>query len=294
MVKLFKLLSSSSTKRLSVQSRPAYRELDHTYPATSSVSIIIPTRDRVELLAKCIESILVNTTSVAYEIVVVDNDSVSVEATEYFKTLRIMGVQVIRHPGKFNFSEICNFASSQVSTEYLCFLNNDTEVISTSWLQSMLLHAREPGVGLVGSKLFYPDGSIQHVGIATGVYRLAFHPFDGMSVSTPNYQPIKEKCYEVTGVTFAAALIRKSIFDSQGGLETKFRVGFNDVDFGLRLNKSGFVNVVCTHSKLLHLTSESRRAMPVLESWLMILLANLRLWVRHRGAINKGDDYFHL
>jgi glycosyltransferase involved in cell wall biosynthesis len=132
------------------------------------ISIIIPTRDKPELLKNCIDSVKNTTSDLDIELVVVDNDSVEPETKTFLDELAAQGAVVLKYPGNFNYSAICNLAASNSSGKYLCFLNNDTEVISPTWLSSMVQHASQPSVGLVGSVLLYPDNSLQHMGISLG------------------------------------------------------------------------------------------------------------------------------
>ena len=218
------------------------------------VSIIIPTRDKPSLLRSCIGSITSNTYYRNFEIIVVNNGSVEKETLELLVALKNEGVKVLDYPQKFNFSAICDFAVSRASGEYLCFLNNDTEVLQPEWLGSMVDHAKVSDVGLVGAILTYPDNTLQHVGISLQHSGIASHPYRGLdreSLST-------DECFQVSGVTFACAVISKIKFEMLGGLDTKFPVGFNDVDFSIRSLRQGMRNVVCVKSQLLHSESKSR------------------------------------
>jgi GT2 family glycosyltransferase len=238
--------------------------VDHTSHHSSSevraypnekISIIIPTRDKPELLKNCIDSVRNTTSDLDIELVVVDNDSRETESKELFDELKVHGAVILKYPGSFNYSAICNLAAQNATGDYLCFLNNDTEVITPGWLTSMVEHASQPNVGLVGAVLLYPDKTLQHMGIALGMAGgIAGHPYRGKS----SQECLPDKCFEVSGVTFACAVISKAKFDSLGGLDEKFPVGFNDVDISIRSSASGFKNVLCTKSVLTHAESQSR------------------------------------
>ena len=219
------------------------------------ISIIIPTRDKPQLLKNCIDSVRNTTSDLDIELVVVDNDSRETESKELFDELKVQGAVILKYPGSFNYSAICNLAAQNSNGDYLCFLNNDTEVISPEWLSSMVEHASQPTVGLVGAVLLYPDQTLQHMGIALGMAGgIAGHPYRGKS----SHECLPDDCFEVSGVTFACAVISKAKFDALGGLDEKFPVGFNDVDISIRSTASGLHNVLCTKSVLTHAESQSR------------------------------------
>ena len=219
------------------------------------ISIIVPTRDKAGLLRNCLESVKKTTADLDIELVIVDNDSVEIESKKFFEELKSQGAVILEYPGAFNYSAICNLAARNATGEFLCFLNNDTEAITQEWLTSMVEHASDPAVGLVGAVLLYPDKTIQHMGISLGMAGgIAGHPHRGKSAQ--EYLP--DHCFEVSGVTFACAVISKTKFDALGGLDEKFPVGFNDVDISVRSISSGLHNVICTKSTLTHAESQSR------------------------------------
>ena len=221
----------------------------------AKISIIIPTRDKPNLLRTCLATVMTTTANLQIELVVVDNNSREPESKELFDELKAQGAVILKYPGSFNYSAICNLAAQNSTGDYLCFLNNDTEVISPEWLSSMVEHASQPTVGLVGSVLLYPDKSMQHMGIALGMAGgIAGHPYRGKS----SHECLPDDCFEVSGVTFACAVISKAKFDALGGLDEKFPVGFNDVDISIRSTASGLRNVLCTKSVLTHAESQSR------------------------------------
>ncbi len=221
----------------------------------SKISIVIPTRDKADLLRSCLATVKKSTADLDIELVIVDNDSVETKSKELFEELKSQGAVVLKYPGSFNYSAICNLAAHHATGDYLCFLNNDTEAISPEWLSSMVAHASQPTVGLVGAVLLYPDQTLQHMGISLGMAGgIAGHPYRGKSTQ----ECLPENCFEVSGVTFACAVISRTKFDSLGGLDEKFPVGFNDVDISIRSSASGLHNVLCTKSILTHAESQSR------------------------------------
>jgi O-antigen biosynthesis protein len=218
------------------------------------VSIIIPTRDKPKLLRACIESIRANTNYSNYEVLIVDNSSIQPETKELLAQYESEGVSILKYPGVFNYSAICNFAATKATGEYLCFLNNDTEVISTSWLQSMVEHASVTSTGLVGAVLSYPDGSIQHMGIALGYTGIAGHPHRGEY----KQERVPESCFQVSAVTFACALISTRKFWEIGALDENFPSGFNDVDISIRSSTHNYNNIVCVKAELIHREAQTR------------------------------------
>lgn len=253
------------------------------------VSIIIPTRDRYELLRACIESIQTKTTYGNFEIVVINNASNEASAIEYLKLLRSTGITVLDYSHAFNYSKISNFGADNTESEYLCFLNNDTEVIEPNWLGLLMDHATQPEVGVVGSKLLYPDGTLQHLGISIGYTGAAGHPYSGGNLPRWGNQDLTQVCFEVTAVTFACALISRNVFEQVGKLDSKFKVGLNDVDFAIRSKENGFFNVLCSKSCLIHHESKSRPKALSLLGFFRAVEEIRRLTKKHRI---QNDNFF--
>jgi GT2 family glycosyltransferase len=224
-------------------------------PFEPKVSVIIPTKDKLQLLSSCLTSLKEITDYSNFEIIVVDNGSIEDETISHLNELRATGVQVVTYDAKFNYSEICNFAVLNSSGEYLCFLNNDTQVITPNWLRSMVEHATKPEVGIVGAVMTFPNGKLQHMGVALQYTGVAGHP----GRNELYFQDVPKSCYEVSAVTFACAMVSAEKFKQLGGLDPNFPVAFNDVDFSIRAKNAGYKNVVCTKSHLLHLESQTRK-----------------------------------
>lgn len=219
------------------------------------VSIIIPTRDKSELLSKCVDSVRKMTKYPNYEIIIVNNLSSERTTLTLLSKYQEQGITVLDFAETFNYSKICNSAATTSSGQFLCFLNNDTEVLSENWLSSMVDHANQNDTGVVGAVLTYPDGSIQHMGIALGYTGVAGHPGRG---TTPA-ESLPSSCYEVSAVTFACVVVSKTKFQEIGGLDESFPVGFNDVDFCVRSTNAGYKNVVCLEARLRHSESQTRK-----------------------------------
>ncbi len=225
-----------------------------------SVSIIIPTRDRVDLLRPCLES-LYKTHYESLEIIIVDNDSQEEDAVAFLtETAKRPNTRVISYPGLFNYAAINNFAVREATGEYVCFLNNDTEAFDPAWLQEMasLLASREE-VGCVGAKLLWPNGLVQHAGVLVGTHQLASHIGNQWTADEPGYLQCNQIVCQRSAVTAACLLTPKALFEELGGFDAhRFPVAFNDVDYCLRVRKAGKKILWTPFATLLHRESASR------------------------------------
>lgn len=233
------------------------------YAVTGSepfVSLIIPTRNRCDLLRQCIDSIFEKTRYRNFEIIVVDNGSDEVESLKYLDEInKDSRISVVRMDVPFNYSLLNNRAVELARGEFIGLLNNDIEVLSPNWLDEMVSFARQEGVGAVGAKLLYPDGRIQHAGVIMGIHGGADHVHRFEARSSAGYfgNAGYVNCY--LAVTAACLIVKKSLFEAVGGLdEENFVVAFNDVDLCLKLHDAGYRNVWTPHAELFHHESASR------------------------------------
>lgn len=223
------------------------------------VSLIIPTRDRFELLYTCVESILGSTDYPNVELVVVDNQSSEPQALAYLTALESRErVRVLRYDAPFNYSAINNWAIAQCDGELVGLVNNDIEVISPGWLREMAGHALRAEVGAVGAMLYYPNETIQHAGVVLGVHGVAGHIYAGMPRGYHGHGARAWVVQELSAVTGACLLVRRKVFEEVGGLDERLQVAFNDVDFCLRLREYGYRNVWTPFAELYHHESASR------------------------------------
>ena len=232
-------------------------------PVAPKVSIIIPTRDGLEFLEPCVESVLAATPVYPGEIelLVVDNDSTEASTQEYLKRLESNpSVRVLQHRGGFNWSAINNAAASQAQGEILIFLNNDTRVLTPDWCNELVANAVRPEVGAVGARLLYQDRTIQHAGVLIGVEGVAGHEGVGDSPAHGGYVGRSHVLRGASAVTGACLAIRRKLFMEMGGGfdELQLKVAFNDVDFCLRVRAAGYRVVYTPYAVLYHYESKSR------------------------------------
>ena len=225
------------------------------------VSIIIPNKDHVGDLQRCIISILEKSTYGNYEIIVVENNSTTDEIYEYYRKIQEnANIRVITYEGDFNYSRINNLGVENARGEYILLLNNDTKVITLDWIEELLMYAQRSDVGAVGAKLYYEDKTIQHAGVvlALGQHRTAGHSH--YRVSSNNLGYMGRLCYaqNVMAVTGACLMMKKALFTELGGLDENFAVSLNDVDLCVRAWKAGYVNVFTPFAELYHFESVSR------------------------------------
>ena len=225
------------------------------------VSILIPNKDHTEDLRRCIESITDRTSYDSYDIIVIENNSVTDEIKDYYETLKMHPrIKVVSYEGEFNYSAVNNFGASFAEGEYIILLNNDTEVITRNWIEELLMYAQRDDVGAVGCMLYYPDYTIQHAGIVLGMgaHRTAGHSHYKMAKENLGY--MGRLCYaqNVSAVTGACLMVKKKLFDEVGGLSEDLAVALNDVDFCLKLRKKGLLNVFTPFAELFHYESVSR------------------------------------
>jgi glycosyltransferase involved in cell wall biosynthesis len=226
------------------------------------VSLMIPTRDMQEMLAKCVDSILEKTTYPNYEIIILDNRSQQPETLAWFEQLQGNDrIRVVKYDHPFNYSAINNFGVRHAKGEIIGLINNDIEVISPGWLTEMTAHACRPEIGCVGAKLHYPDGRIQHAGVVVGLGGIAGHSHKYYDLDAPGYFHRLSLVQNYSAVTAACLLVRRSIYEQVGGLnESELKVAFNDVDFCLRVREAGFRNLWSPYATLYHHESISRGA----------------------------------
>ncbi|VEN72996.1 putative glycosyltransferase [Candidatus Desulfarcum epimagneticum] len=233
------------------------------YPLPSHpplVSLIIPIRDRADLLRTALDGLLGRTDYEPVEIIVMDNGSRDPETLAYLSEIKKDSrISVIRRPGPFNYSRLNNIGAARAAGEIIGFVNNDIEVISPGWLKEMAGHALRPEIGAVGAMLRYGDGSVQHAGVVMGLRGLADHAFRFMDKGAPNAHPRLGLIQNYSAVTAACMVMRRRVFEKAGGFNEKsLKVTFNDVDLCLRLEKMGHRILWTPFAELSHHESSTR------------------------------------
>jgi GT2 family glycosyltransferase/glycosyltransferase involved in cell wall biosynthesis len=232
----------------------------HKFPDTGpSVAIVIPTKNQVSLLQNCLTS-LEKTTYQNYQVLVLDNESDEAETLAYLEQIPHRVLKVKNPDGKFNFAAINNRAAEQVETDYLLFLNNDTQVISPDWLSQMIGYAQIEGVGAVGARLLFPDGRVQHAGVIHGMHHgLAGHAFKLINKDDGGYLSYAKVTRNYSAVTAACLLTPRQLFLELGGFdEIEFAVAYNDADYGYRLLEKGYRSVYCPTAEFIHYEGSTR------------------------------------
>ena len=237
-----------------------YRVIYHLPSPAPLVSVIIPTRDQVALLKRCLTTLRENTDYAPIEIVVVDNGSREPETHALFRDLsQNPSVQILTDTDEFNFSRLINQGARAARGEILALMNNDVETEKTGWLREMVSHAIRPEVGAVGARLWYPDGRLQHAGVVLGLHGVtshAFQRFPPQPISPMHRTFVLSQNY--SAVTAACMVLRKAVFDDLGGFDENLPNNFNDVDFCLRLRERGWQVIWTPYADLIHHESASR------------------------------------
>lgn len=267
--------------RLPTGFRPQFR-----IPA-SPVSIIIPFRDNVDYLKRCVDSIERLTSEIEYELILVNNNSSSPETIDYLRGISEKPqVRIIEYNQSFNYSKINNFAVTFARGEILVFLNNDTEVISTRWLHELAGDAQRSEIGAVGGLLFYPNGTIQHAGVIIGLNGLAGHLFAGEDEAFVPRELIRYR-RNTSAVTAACMAIRRLVFEQIGGFNEEFEITGSDVDICLRLLKKGYRNLVNPEVRLIHYEKATRKRIRVKDIDIQMSLQN------YMPFLDQGDPYYN-
>jgi glycosyltransferase involved in cell wall biosynthesis len=223
------------------------------------VSVVIPTRDKASSLQKCLESIFHKTDYQRYEVIVLDNESNDAETLEFLATLKQRErIRIERIEDAFNYSRLNNRGVEMSLGTFVALLNNDVEVINDDWLSEMVSRAMQPEVGVVGARLWYPNGTIQHGGVIVGAGGIAGHAHIGLRRDEPGYFARAHLAQDLSAVTTACALVRREVYVQVGGFDENLAVAFNDIDFCLRLRKAGYRIVWTPHAELIHHESASR------------------------------------
>jgi GT2 family glycosyltransferase len=258
------------------------------------VSLIIPTRDKVELLRGTMIGILQQTDYPHLEVIIMDNGSVEAATLDYLTEIQTdTRVKVIRHAAPFNYSQLNNIGVSQATGEIIGLLNNDLEMIHSQWLIEMVSHALRPEIGAVGAKLYYANDTIQHAGVIVSLGGMAGHGLKFLARQAPGYQWKPFLIQNYSAVTAACLVMRKAIFTAVGGLNEKhLKVAFNDVDLCLKIRAHGYRILWTPYAELYHLESVSRGNDNTLKKYLR-LRHELNYMKRRWGKTLLNDPYYN-
>lgn len=258
------------------------------------VSVIVPTRDRLDLLTVSVEGVLHRTNYPDIELVIADNGSVEPETLAFLERCGDdPRVKVVRWPHPYNYSAINNFAATHATGPYLCLLNNDTEVVDPFWLSEMVAYAVRPETGAVGARLIYPDRSVQHAGVVVGMGGAAGHAHRGLPDGDPGYFAQALVTRGATAVTAACLVVAKEKFEAVGGLDAeKLAIAYNDVDLCLKLRAAGWHNIYVAQAVLIHHEGKSR-GLDFAPEHLARYLRELAAFQERWGAIGFRDPMHH-
>lgn len=258
------------------------------------VSVIIPNKDEKDTLKACIESIREKTEYKNYEIIIVENNSTTDEIFQYYKELsKDPRIRLLRWKKEFNYSAINNYGVRHAKGEYLLFLNNDVKIITPGWMKEMLGVCQRPEVGAVGVKLIYPDNTIQHGGCVIGIGGIAGHMFVDMPANRTGYLHKASLLQDMSAVTAACMMMKRSAFEEAEGFTEKLSVAFNDVDLCLKVRRSGKLIVYDPYVQLYHMESKSRGAEDSTEKVRRFQEEIEYMRCQWIDILKKGDPYYN-
>ena len=277
-------------------SMPGFYRVNYELTERPLVSIIIPNKDNVNLLRNCISSIIKKTTYDNYEIIIVENNSKSSSTFRYYDELKKQSnLHIIYWEGKgFNYSKLCNYGAEHSGGKHLIFLNNDIEIISPAWIEEMLMYSQRNDVGAVGIKLYYQNGSIQHAGLILGMKETAGHIFLSEPNGTQGYMAKLQIVQNLSAVTAACMMVKKSVFMETGSFDPEFCSSFNDVDLCLKIRNAGYLIVWTPYAEAYHLEARSR-GYNVTREKRRIHIRETRLFKKKwKKILDNGDPYYNI
>ena len=258
------------------------------------ISILIPNKDHIEDLQKCMNSIEEKSTYKNYEFIIIENNSTEQETFDYYKEIeKKENVTVLYYKDEFNYSKINNFGVEHANGEYLLLLNNDTEIINPDCLSEMLGYCMREDVGIVGARLYYEDDTIQHAGVVLGFGGIAGHTFIGSSRYDNGYFSRIICAQDYSAVTAACMMTKKSLYRGVGGLTEEFRVAFNDIDYCMKVRETGKLVVYNPAAELYHYESKSRGLEDTPEKVERFNSEVARFIERWKKQLEAGDPYYN-
>lgn len=280
--------------KVDMTERPGWYRSHIKVQGNPMVSIIIPNKDHTDDLELCLFSMSRKSTYRNYEVLIVENNSEKEETFEYYKKLpeRYPKVRVLTWEKEFNYSAINNFAAEEAQGEYLLFLNNDVEILTPDWIEEMLQNCQQENVAAVGAKLYYPDDTIQHAGVVLGIGGIAGHIMCRASREDPGYFGRMISVQEISAVTAACMMVKKSEFDSVKGFDETFQVAFNDIDLCMKFRAAGKKIVFTPYAELYHYESKSRGLEDTPEKQFRFDKEVKRFQEKWAQQLEMGDPYY--
>ena len=280
--------------KVDMTERPGWYRSHIKVQGNPMVSIIIPNKDHTDDLELCLFSMSRKSTYHNYEVLIVENNSEKEETFEYYKKLpeRYPKVRVLTWEKEFNYSAINNFAAKEAQGEYLLFLNNDVEILTPDWIEEMLQNCQQENVAAVGVKLYYPDDTIQHAGVVLGLGGIAGHIMCRASREDPGYFGRMISVQEISAVTAACMMVKKSEFDSVKGFDETFQVAFNDIDLCMKFRAAGKKIVFTPYAELYHYESKSRGLEDTPEKQFRFDKEVKRFQEKWAQQLEMGDPYY--
>lgn len=273
---------------------PGFYRVKYKILGNPKVSIIILIKDEGKYLQKCIQSILNKTQYANYEIIIVDRQSREPQTFRYYEEIRSnRKVSVAKYDEPFNYSKINNYAASLIDSEYIIFLNNDTEVISPEWLTAMLEHVQREEVGIAGGLLYYPNKTIRHAGVIIGISGVAGYSYRHFSRTNLGYFNRARIIQNLSAVSGDCLMTKKSIFQKVGGFDEDFTVAFGDIDLCLKVREKGSLIVYTPYAELYH--HESPRGGHESRPEKQARFENEREYFQKKwkDVLAKGDPYYN-
>ena len=273
----------------------AYR-VRYELTGTPLISIMIPNKDHVEDLSRCLESLYKYAGYSRFEVIVIENNSTDPATFKYYEKAKqqFANLQVVKYEGGFNFSAINNFGRKFAKGEQLLLLNNDVELLSEGFLAEMLMYSQRPDVGCVGAKLYFPDDTIQHAGVFLGINGTAGHSHKSHPRASAGDLYRLATPQDLMAVTGACLMVKASLYDACGGLdEEKFAVAYNDIDLCLKLWQQGLLNVFTPFAEAYHHESKSRGLDTLSENAKRYEREKANFIEKYTPLIQKGDPYYN-
>ena len=273
---------------------PTVRRIRYKIQGEPLISVLIPNKDHISDLEKCLESLTVTSTYKNWEAIIIENNSTEQETFDYYgKIQKDPRIRVVTWQGEFNYSAINNFGAGFAKGEYLLLLNNDTQVITPQWMEEMLMFAQRKDVGAVGAKLYYADDTIQHAGVIVGIGDVAGHSHRGFPKDSSGYAGRLTLAQNLSAVTAACLMMRRSVWDKMNGLDEGFKVAFNDVDLCMRVRRAGYLIVWTPFAELYHFESKSRGYEDTPEKKARYMSEAERFHARWGKELAAGDPYYN-